>query len=451
MPEIADASGKLVQALKRNLLLARRGRGMVGALLQTMATRVSLFALNIGTGIITARTLGAEGRGMLSGLLTWPQFIAYLMTFGLLTSMLFNVKATPTEKGQFFAATAIFGFALGAIASVAGILLMPHLLPGYPTRDLRLAQALMSAAPVILLALVVQTAAEASDDFAGANGLRGISVFGTFASVAALALSGKLSPAAAAACYLFAQLPVAVWLFRRLRGSYKPTLRGFRTVLRRLIVYGLRCYPIELLTTATAYVGQVMVVMLLEPVAVGYFTVSVGIARMLEIFYATVSTVLLPATAAQPTSEVVEKTMRAARLNLFLMTLFALPVLLAIPTILPLVYGTDFAGAADIACILLLEGVVSGTVWVLMQAFVALQRPEIPTLVHAVTLILSATMLLAIVPAYGVVGAAATLLVISLAKLIVALGLYRLILAVPIRRLLHDSTDFLFFKELLQK
>jgi O-antigen/teichoic acid export membrane protein len=305
----------------------------------------------------------------------------------------------------------------------------------------------MLGAPIILLALLIQTAAEAAGDFAGANALRGLSVFGTFGMVLAFTLAGALTPVIAATLYLLPQIPVAVWLFSRLHRSYRPTLAGFPEAAWRLIAYGLRCYPSDLLNTAITYVGQVVVVTLLAPTAVGLFTVSIGIARMLEIFYTTVSTVLLPATAAGSASDVVEKTLRASRLTLLLMTMFALPLLLIIPVILPIVYGASFSGAVTIARVLLIEGIISGAVWVLMQAFLALDRPELGTILQALVLAVSGSLLLTLVPKYGGLGAAVVLLVVSLVKLCLVAGLYRSVLSVPLGRLFFDRGDISYLKQ----
>jgi enterobacterial common antigen flippase len=440
-----------MRAIKQKLLLLRTGRGSFGAFLQTMATRATIFALNIGTGVITARALGAEGRGLLASFLTWPQFVAYSMTFGLFTSFVFNVKASPSERGIFFAAASACTCAVGVAATLVGVLLMPVLLPRFSVEDLHAAQWLMLAAPVILLSLMLQTAAEAAANFSGANLLRGGSVLGTFAAVSALALAGALSPLAAAICYLAPQLPVGAWLCRRLCRDYRPSFRGVGQVSRRLIAYGLRCYPIELLTAASAYVGQAIVVLMLDPASVGYFTVSVGLARLLEMFYATAASVLLPSIAAKRQEDVVEKTLRTARLTFLCMVLFAALALVLIPVVLPLVYGADFAGAANVARLLVMEGVVSGTVWVLLQGFTALGRPELPTLVHGLSVLLSAALLVLFIPPYGVLGAAASLLAVAVLKLAFTMGLYRSVLGVPLRRLLHDRSDLLFLQGLLER
>lgn len=437
-----------MQAIRMKLALACTGRGNFGAVLQTMATRVSIFALNMASGITTARTLGAHGRGLLAALLTWPQLITFLLTLGVATSLLYNVKADPVRKGAFFAATLLVSGAASVLAVIVGILLVPHLLPGYPPEELQAARILMTTAPAIMLALMVQTAAEAAGDFPGANTLRGISVLGTFAGVFALAVTHTMSPVAAAICYLLPQLPLTIWLLHRLAPTYRLSLGGVRQVLPRLMKYAVRCYPMELLNTALTYVGQAMVVALLEPTAVGYFAVSLGVARLLEIFYTAVATVLLPATAARSATEVIEKTGRAARLTLLLMAVLAVVLFLMLPVLVPLVYGSGFSDVVVIARILVIEGVVSGTVWILAMAFVALGRPELPTVVQISTLVLSTTMLLLWVPTYGARGAAEVLLAVAVAKLLLVGALYRFGLKVPLRQLLYCRGDFIYAREL---
>ncbi len=360
--------------VRAKLRLIYVGGDNFGALLQTMATRTSIFALNVGCGVLTARGLGAEGRGILAALITWPQFVAYLLTFGLVNSFIFNVKSDPHGKSRYFGAVIVLALLAGAVATAVGVALMPRLLGEYSDADVRLAQYLMTAAPAVLLALAVQSAAEAASDFRGANVLRGASVAATFLCLLALRGTVRLSPLTAAASYLVPQIPMTIWLIVRLARCCRPRLTVFAATAWQLAGYGLRCCPHEFITGAAAYAGQVVVVTRVEPAAVGWYTVSVSIARLLEIFYATVSSVLLPAPApaARSAAEVVEKTARAARLTALLMTGFMAPLFLSLPWLLPRIYGTEFAQAVPVARLLLLEGVLSGTVWVMMQAFLAL-------------------------------------------------------------------------------
>jgi enterobacterial common antigen flippase len=437
--------------VRAKLRLIYVGGDNFGALLQTMTTRTSIFAFNVGCGVLTARGLGAEGRGILAALITWPQFLAYLLTFGLVNSFIFNVKSDPHGKDRYFGAVIVLALLAGAVATALGVALMPRLLGEYSDADVRLAQYLMTAAPAVLLALAVQSAAEAASDFRGANVLRGTSVAATFLCLLALCATGRLSPLTAAASYLVPQIPMTIWLIVRLARCYRPRLTGFAATAWQLAGYGLRCYPHEFITGAAAYVGQVVVVTRVEPAAVGWYTVSLSIARLLEIFYATVSSVLLPATAARSAAEVVEKTARAARLTALLMTVFMAPLFLSLPWLLPRIYGTEFAEAVPVARLLLLEGVLSGTVWVLMQAFLALGRPGLAALLQASAVSASAALLFLLLPWCGVVGAAAILLSVAVGKLTLAFALYRMALGSPAHVLSFQRADFAYLGALLRR
>jgi O-antigen/teichoic acid export membrane protein len=431
--------------------LGYRAHGNLGAALQTIAVRASMFILSIGTGVVTARSLGASGRGLLGALLTWPQFIAYLMTFGLCASLLLNAKQRPEERGRLFAASLILAGAFGLMAAVVGDIVVPPLVAHYGTAEMNHARLAMLMAPVILVVLVLQTAAEGIGDFTGANLLRGVAALGTFVSVLALALLHELTPLNAAACYLLPQAPIALWLLVRLSAKYHLQFSGFFQAARPLCTFGLRCYPIELVNAANGYLGQVAVVALLPAASVGVFIVSMGISRLLEIFYSAIAAILLPATAARRKTDVVEKTAQAVRLNLLAMLSMALPLIIVMPYVLPAVYGTSFVEAVPVARTLLMEGMLSGSIWVLMQAFIALGRPELATMVHLLVLVVSATLLVTLVPREGALGAAQILLSMSLLKLLLVLLVYRIVLAVSPREFVPRMSDVLHIKTALAR
>jgi len=366
-------------------------------------------------------------------------------------SFVYNVKREPARRGRLFGTALILSFLAGAIASSIGIALLPLLLQDYARETVRTAQGLMLMSPIILVALMMQTGAEAAADFRGANASRGVSVAGTFVGCACLLLTGTLSPLTAALAYLLPQIPLTIWLFNRLTPHYRPGISRFRSSALRLLRYGLRCFPAEFVTAASGYVGQATVIALVQPAAVGYFIVSLSISKLLEIFYTAVASVLLPATAARSLEDVVDKTARAARVTFVLMASAGLALIVVLPIALPLVYGHDFAEAVPIARLLILEAVLSGTVWVLVQAFFSLGRPELATLCQVVTLAASVILLLVFVPKYGAVGAAQVLLGVAIAKLTLALGLYRYALGVPVRGLAYSRADVAYVGALLRR
>jgi O-antigen/teichoic acid export membrane protein len=83
-----------------------------------------------------------------------------------------------------------------------------------------------------------------------------------------------------------------------------------------------------------------------------------------------------------------------------------------------LLYGQEYVGAVGALRILVVEVILSGATFVLAQAFMALNRPGVVTILQAVGLSLSIPMMLWLIPRYGIYGAAAALLTSTIARLL---------------------------------
>jgi O-antigen/teichoic acid export membrane protein len=91
---------------------------------------------------------------------------------------------------------------------------------------------------------------------------------------------------------------------------------------------------------------------------------------------------------------------------------------LAGPFLLRLLYGAEYVSAVGALRILVAECVLSGAVFVLAQAFMALNRPGVVTVLQAFGLSLSIPMMLLLIPRYGIYGAAVSLLTSTVARLV---------------------------------
>jgi O-antigen/teichoic acid export membrane protein len=91
--------------------------------------------------------------------------------------------------------------------------------------------------------------------------------------------------------------------------------------------------------------------------------------------------------------------------------------------------------------ILVLEVVLSGATFVLAQAFMALDRPGVVTILQAIGLSLSIPMMILLIPRYGIYGAAISLLTSTVARLIFVYSGFRLFLKTKPPRLLPNGND----------
>lgn len=424
------------------------GQSATAATLQTLLTRVFILAVSVATGVMTARVLGPVGRGEQAAIILWPQFLAYAMTLGLPTALLYNLKRYPKEETELFSAALLLGTVLGIVASLTGIIFIPYWLNQYSAEVIFFARWFMLTAPLALLGITVTAAFEAQGDFTSANQMRYLAPLITLAILGVLTLTQALTPLTAGLAYLLPGLPIFFWMLTRLWSHFHPRWYGLTTSCKRLLSYGLRSYGIDLLGTLAAQVDQVLVVGLLAPAAMGMYVVSLSLSRMLNVLQTSMITVLLPKTAARPVEEVVALTGRAARVSTAFTFLAAIAVMLLGPVFLRLLYGSEYVGAVPVFRILLIEVVIGGTTWVLAQTFMALGQPGTVTILQGIGLGLSVPLLVVLIPAYGLEGAGWALLGSTTARLVFVLVSYPLILKIRPPSLLMTREDWHF---MLQK
>jgi O-antigen/teichoic acid export membrane protein len=407
-----------------------QGKSGYGAVFQTLLANMFILGLNLGTGILTARLLGPAGRGALAAMILWPQFLSFLLAFGLPSALLYNLKRRPEESDTLVGAASVMGAVMGVVATLAGVLLIPLWMRQYPVEVVRFAQFAMLTAPLGLLGLVFNSALQARDAFTLYNLSRYVPPLLTLFSLVLLMATRQLTPFSSALAYLLAGLPASLMVVGWVWRQYRPTLRAFVAALRHLLSYSLRSGGIDLVNTLALHLDRALVVGFLDPAAMGLYVVALSLSRVLNVFQAAVTTVLFPKASGRPKEEVVALTGRAARVSTAVAALAAVALILIGPQALGLLYSRDFTAATAVFQLLVAEAVLSGTVWVLAQAFMALDQPGVVTILQGVGVGLSIPLLMWLVPWYGLEGAGIALLVSALVRFIFIYSSFPLVLKV---------------------
>jgi len=421
-----------------------RSRGFnVG--LQTLLTGMLILVLNLVTGVITARALSPAGRGEMMAIVLWPQFIAFTLTLGIPTSLLYNIKKFPREEGEFLAATMLLGLILGALSIGVGVAVIPMQLGVYPQSLIRFAQWAMVAAPLAFINVVVSCVLMARDQFLAYNLLRLSQPLMAVVLIAAAWMGGALNPYSAATAVLIAYLPPIAWVLAEFRRR-PPRSAGVVDASKRLLSYGLRAYGADLVATLSDYLDRVLIVGVVNPVMMGLYVVGANLAQALRMVPAATVTVLFPKAAGQSQEETVALTGRAVRATLAAMVVTAVAAALAGPFVIATFYGSEFIGAVPVMRVLLADVLIRGVVRVLAQAFMASGRPGLVSIVQGVTIGVSIPLVLLLVPRYGLVGAGLGMLIASAFQLIVTLACFPLVLRHRVPRLritLDEVASFL--------
>lgn len=411
------------------------------AVVQSIGSKVLILALQAGTGILTARMLGPAGRGELAAMILWPLFVASVTTLGVPSSLIYHLRNRAAERGRLvangFAMAAVMGVAAAAIAA----LILPWWLHQYSPWVIRAAQWFLITVPLCSVTLAGRAVLEAAHDFAASNGIQILTPFATLAVLLLFVTLHRMDPYTAAIAYIAASLPAFFFMLTRIRRAGIRAARIQLAGIKQLLQYGVRSYGIDVLGTLALQVDQVLVVSLLSAGAMGSYVVVLSLSRMLNVFQQSVVMVLFPKAAGHSPDKVMAMTGDSVRTSGLVTAICGVMVCLTGPTLLRLLYGAEYADAVGALRILVLEAVLSGVVFVLAQAFMALNRPGVVTILQGAGLSLSIPMMLWLIPRYGIYGAAVSLLVSTTSRLLLVCAGFRIFLKVSPPSLLPGWSD----------
>ena len=377
---------------------------------------------------------------------------AYALTLGLPSAALYNFRRYPEQTPQLFSGTLILGTLMGFTATLVGMIMIPVWLANdYDPEVVYYARWLMLLAPVILLNLIMTYMLRAYEEFDIYNTVRYLQPSLTLLTLICLALISRLSPLNAALAYVLPMLPTSVYMLVHLWKMCRPSLGGIREASRSLISYGIRSYGADVVGILTAQLDRVLVVGILGPAAMGFYTVALSVSRILDVFHSAVVSVLFPKAMGRTVPEAVSLSGRGARVSASVTLLVAVGLGLLGPWLMRLVYGAEFVEAVPVLRFLLVAAILSGTTWVLSQAFMALDRPGLVTVLQGLGLGLSVLLLTALVPRYGLEGTGLALMISAMVRLVLMLLCFPLVLKTPVPRLWLNLADLEKVRALLSR
>jgi O-antigen/teichoic acid export membrane protein len=411
------------------------------AVTQSIASKAVILGLQAATGILTARQLRPWGRGELAAMILWPLLVASVTTMGVPSALIYFLRHKPQERDRLIVNGFLMALALGFAATLVTAAVLPLCLHQYSTSIVRAAEWFLITVPICSVTLAGRAALEASHDFGASNTIQTLTPFATLIGLFIFWGVHRFNPYTAAIAYIAASLPTFWLMACRVRRVRTERAHVELAVMRQILGYGVRSYGIDVLGTLALYVDQVLVIGLLNPGAMGAYVVVLSLSRMLNLFQNSVVMVLFPKAAGRPAQEVVEMTGHCVRISGIVTAVCGVFVCLVGPTLLRILYGGEYVSAAGALRILVLEVVLSGATFVLAQAFMALDRPGVVTVLQALGLSLSVPLMLVLIPRFGIYGAALSLLASTIARLVFVYSAFRLFLKTKPPRVIPAGTD----------
>ncbi|HUA88731.1 MAG TPA: oligosaccharide flippase family protein [Steroidobacteraceae bacterium] len=422
----------------RRLLQARTGLATV---VQTGIATASVLAINVVTGIISARYLGAHGRGELAALLLAPQFLSFLFTFGLPASLIVKLRHRAADSGELMGAALLISLLAGVLAGTCGVVAAPWLLKQYDPDTLRFARLLMILVALGVTSAVLMAALQVANRFDAYNRLRLWQSVLTLFSLAALALSGHFTPFTGALAYVVPTLPFFVWNLWWVIREFRPKLRFLRPASASLLSYGWRVHVTDVGNALFGQLDKLILVTVLAPALFGVYVVVFNLSRLITTFANCTVPVLLPRSAGKSADEVLTLTARALA-GTVVLTLVAFSGFLIFGGLaLRWAYGPQFAAGYDVLVILSLEASLSSAASVLQQPYLVLHRPGTLAAFHVAALVLAGFLIYVLARLFQSEGAALGLLLATAVRYALTYAGFLRILGIAPPGLLPSRAD----------
>jgi O-antigen/teichoic acid export membrane protein len=436
----------LLLTVRNRFLWALKAQDGASAAVQTIIGRIINIGLSLINGIIVARSLGPIGRGDQAALIMWPQVVPAALTLGIPFGLLYHARSNPLLRKQFYATSFLLSIALGLLSTFVGAFGVPSWMHNFSTQTIIMSQYLMVFAPAFMLSTFMSSILESEHDFSQANMLRYLPTALTTLALFVLLFMHQLNPVSSAISYL---APTALTVLLLMPYMAKRMIFAWNEmfgITKLLSHYGFRVYGTNLLGIFGAQIDQVLVIGFLSSQELGIYVVCLSAARVLNLFEVALSSIILPKTAGKEVGEVAEIVGRLARLTLFVGLASVLVLGAMIPWLLPGLYGPGFRAGVPTTEVLMLEVILGSTTNVLLQTYLAVNRPGMVTLYQSIGYLSSLPIMLVLMPRLGLVGAPISLLIATLVRFVSARMGYPLVLKVPTPRFFLGKDDILYVK-----
>ena len=319
----------------------------------TFLTNTVILGSGLAGGILAARLLGAEDRGLLAVLIYWPHFIAGIAAMGLNEGIAIRTAesgSTNTLRATTFAASIALAFPVG----IVGFFLLPMLLGASRENHLLFSQLyLLAFLPITFLAQNFLAIEQGEFRFSRFNGQRMLQSVAYPLLLLGFWLAGVLSVENAAVAVLSGTAVVAflrVWYARaglRETPAWQEATQLFST--------SFRLHVANVATSLSMQLDKMALVLFSDDTEMGLYVVAIGAAgTIVSLFVQTYINIMLP-TAAQVGfgANGVQEVVGPLRRLVGIIVLSTGPLIVVMPHIVIFVFGEEFEAAALYAQLLL--------------------------------------------------------------------------------------------------
>ncbi len=358
------------------------------------------------TGILLARALGPTGRGELAAIVVWPGILLTLGGLGVPHTIAYFVARRPLEAGRVYANALALGVIQCVVLAVCGFFLVPLVLRREFSAVIPLGLIYLLSMPISLTG-GIEVGILQGLLWMKQHSIQRVVPAGIYLlGLLALFGSGRGSLSAVVAFLLLTQIVSVALGFWFIRDAVGNGFGLHRDLLREMLGYGLKTQAANSTQALNLRLDQLVMSIFLSPQNLGHYAVAATLSGAVIPLNNAVGILTLPDVASREADTQGQRVAAILRLTLLLTLPLSVLMIVTIPWLLPLVFGTGYVPATVAAQILVAGGIFLGINDILAEGLRGMNRPGVPALAEVFSLIITVLLLSVLLPRYGVTGAA---------------------------------------------
>lgn len=324
--------------------------------LSSLAINILVIGLNLLTGILSARYLGALGRGELAIATRWTHLFILLFTFGLPGALTYLGKKYQSDQSSYLSSYLILNAIIGPIGLIIGFLVFPFLFSQHSKEILHIAQISLLSLPFGIISNGLIGSLQGLNKFGYVMILRVLTPLGTLLIILSLLVLGNYNVMNFIIIFTILNIIICLISLIFVLKYLKPKFSNFTHRAKTLTKRGLQIFGYNLTSSFGNQFDQLIISLVLSPYILGLYTVAISIRNMIvSVIHGAINVYLMPKLMDLDDNARINKVQRVHGI-LFYSTLFAATIVsLTLPIMIPLIYGNEFVNSVTMAIILLLS------------------------------------------------------------------------------------------------
>ena len=373
----------------------------------TFGTRLITMGFGLFTGIITARMLGPENRGIFTLVALFPASIVTLSKFGQGIASVYFIRKAREDVSQVASNVLIIALGVGAVLigvalSLRGVLL-DSVLRGVPAWSLVVVLPLI---PILLTESYMYGVLQSTDRFRVYNFRLIAEAVLTLTGMAVCLMILDLGLAGALGVAVVVRIVMASWVVWTIHRGTPLRLHFDVALFRRMIRYGLKSHVQIIASHFHFKAAMYLVAYFTNPAQVAFYAIASRLAEHILYVPQSLGLALFPRLAGSDEQRAHTMTATACRQTLVVTVALALALSTLGRFLITAWYGEAYASAA-IPLVYASAGVVMMSLYVLLSRnFTSRNKQSVNILAAYVALVGNLALNVFLIPSHGIAGAA---------------------------------------------